>query len=157
MKHTASKLEERVMELESITNTLVSVVLMRQQLTKEQQEEIGSFLSSPMLSEQYMTDEGVSSTSKNRKLFNKMTSDKTSVMGSVVKVNQIEKLNTSVKDLQKQVKNKSRLSKWLMISIPIIIVAMLGIGFSVTQNLYKKNGGESLRSVYISKQIQKVK
>ena len=149
MTKALSGVERRIIELENITNTLVSIVLNKQQLTKEQQEHIGLFLSTPMMGD--MNDENNDSKSKNRRLFNKMIGAKTSVMNSIVNVNEIDKQQIKINKLEKQLKRKTRLNKFMTFGLPVIVVMALGFGFMITQNLYKRYSGESLKSAYITK------
>ena len=147
MTNGTSGLERRVIGLENMVTTLVSIVLNRQQLTKEQEGQIGMFLSSPMLN-----DMGEKETlSKSKRLFNRMTKAKSTVMNSVANVNKIDKQQGTIDKLRKQLRRKTRVNKFMTIGLPVIIVIALGFGFMVTQNLYKRYSGESLKSAYIAK------
>ena len=149
MTKALSGVERRIIELENITNTLVSIVLNKQQLTKEQQDQIGLFLSSPMMSDD--GDESNGSISKNKRMFSRMLGAKSTVMNSVVNINEIEKLMAKNNKLEKQLKKKTRLNKFITFGLPVIIVLTLGLGFMITQNMYKRYSGESLKSAYIAK------
>ena len=53
--------------------------------------------------------------------------------------------------LEKQLKKKTRLNKFMTFGLPVVVILTLGLGFMITQNMYKRYSGESLKSAYIAK------
>lgn len=149
MKEAISGVERRIIELENITNTLVSIVLNKQQLTKEQQDQIGAFLLSPMMGN--MIEDENESVSKNKRMFSRMIGANSMAMNSVININEIDKLIDKNNKLEARLRSKSRLNKFMTIMLPVTIILTFVFGFVITQNLYKRYSGESLRSAYINK------